>query len=93
MLYVRYTVSNPGKHPYRVGDPQVYRLTPKLASEHVVAFKGMQIPEQGMSMFGGVSAVRYILTASERMLSHDAATCLRVYNLVNYLEKLQAPTR
>jgi hypothetical protein len=56
VLYVRYTVSNPGKHPYRVNDPQVYRLTPKLASEHVAAFKGMQIPEQGMSMFGGVSA-------------------------------------
>lgn len=58
--------------------------------------------------------VRYILTVSETMPSHDAATmpgwndafhaldgghlrtpvaCLRVYNLVNYLERLQTPVR
>jgi mono/diheme cytochrome c family protein len=58
--------------------------------------------------------VRYILTTSERMPNHGAATmpswndafhaldgghlrtpvaCLRVYNLLNYLEKVQAPGR
>lgn len=58
--------------------------------------------------------VQYILTTSERMPNHGAATmpswndafhaldgghlrtpvaCLRVYNLLNYLEKVQAPGR
>ena len=47
VLYVRYTVSNPGKHPYRVGDPQVYRLTPETGERTCRGFQRNADPGAG----------------------------------------------
>ena len=51
-LYVRYTVSNPGQHPYRVSDPTVFSFTPAAASNVVGSLKGLQIPEQKVQALG-----------------------------------------
>jgi hypothetical protein len=51
-MYVRYTVSNPGQHPYRISDPTVYSFNPAGSHEAVGSLKGLQIPEQKLASFG-----------------------------------------
>ncbi|HEY6414143.1 MAG TPA: hypothetical protein VIX42_10670, partial [Edaphobacter sp.] len=69
-LYVRYTVSNRGQHPYRVSDPEVFRFTPAAAADVVGALKGMQIPDQRISELGSGSTAN--LTVREaRISNHD----------------------
>jgi hypothetical protein len=51
-LYVRYTVSNPGQHPYRLSDPVVFSFTPAVASNVVGSLKGLQVPEQKVQALG-----------------------------------------
>ena len=51
-LYVRYTVSNPSQHPYRVSDPAVFSFTPSIASTVIGSLKGLQIAEQKVNTFG-----------------------------------------
>jgi hypothetical protein len=50
-LYVRYTISNPGQHPYRVNDPAVFSFTPYAAGV-VGPLKGLQIPQQKVDALG-----------------------------------------
>ena len=52
-LYVRYTVSNPGQHPYRVSDPEVFSFTPSTPGTVVGSLKGLQISEQKVDALGG----------------------------------------
>jgi hypothetical protein len=51
-MYVRYTVSNPGQHPYRISDPTVFSFTPAGSHKAVGSLKGIQIPEQKLTSFG-----------------------------------------
>ena len=51
-LYVRYTVSNPGQHPYRLSSPSVFSFTPSAASNVVGSLKGLQVPEQKIQALG-----------------------------------------
>lgn len=52
-LYVRYTMSNRGKQPYRVSAPQVFRFTPSTATDVLGALKGRQIPDRQLNQLGG----------------------------------------
>ena len=51
-LYVRYTVSNRGQHPYRLSSPSVFSFTPAIASNVVGSLKGLQVPEQKIQALG-----------------------------------------
>jgi hypothetical protein len=51
-LYVRYTVSNPGQHPYRVSNPEVFSVTPSTAGTVIGSLKGLQISEQKVNALG-----------------------------------------
>lgn len=69
-LYVRYTVSNPGPHPYRVSDPEVFSFTPAAASNVVGSLKGMQIPEQKVQALGAGTTSR-IMAREGRISNPD----------------------
>ncbi len=69
-LYVRYTVSNPGQHPYRVSEPEVYRFTPSAANTVVGTLKGMQIPDHKVTALGGGTAVPLIVR-EDRLSNQD----------------------
>ncbi len=67
-LYVRYTVSNPGQHPYRVSDPEVFSFTPAVASNVAGSLKGLQVPEQKVEALG--SGTTSNLTVREGRISN-----------------------
>jgi len=70
-LYVRYTVSNPGQHPYRVSEPEVYRFTPSAANNNVVGtLKAMQIPDHKVTALGGGTQVPLIVR-EDRLSNRD----------------------
>jgi len=45
-LYVRFTVSNRGSHPYRIVSPHVFTILPTKHAELLTGMRDMQIPEK-----------------------------------------------
>lgn len=51
-LYVRYVVSNPGQHSYRLSDPAVLSVVPATPVVVLSALKGTQLSSQRLTEFG-----------------------------------------
>ena len=69
-LYVRYTVSNPGQHPYRLSAPTVFTFAPTVASNVVGSLKGLQVPEQKIQALGA-GTTSSLIVREERSSSPD----------------------
>lgn len=69
-LYVRYTVSNPGQHPYRVSEPEVYRFTPSVANTVAGTLKGKQIPDHKVTALGDGTTANLIVR-EDRISNRD----------------------
>ena len=67
-LYVRYTVSNPGQHPYRLSSPSIFSFTPSVAGSVVGSLKGLQVPEQKIQVLG--SGTTASLSVREERISN-----------------------
>jgi hypothetical protein len=50
-LYVRFAVSNPGSHPYRIVSPNVFTIHPTKNADLLAGMKDLQIPEQTTYQF------------------------------------------
>ena len=51
VLYVRYTVSNPSQHPYRLSAPSVFEMVPKPGSVVLSSLKDIEIPAKKLSKY------------------------------------------
>jgi len=51
-LYVRYTVSNPGQHAYRLSDPAVVAFEPAAPGVAIAALRGTQLTAQKFTELG-----------------------------------------
>ena len=69
-LYVRYTLSNPSQHPYRVSDPAVFTFSPSDARHVVGSLKGIQIPQQKMDALGS-GTTSTVIVREARIASRD----------------------
>jgi len=50
-LYVRFSVTNTGTHPYRIIGPNVFTIVPTKNAELLASMKNLQIPEQATYQF------------------------------------------
>jgi hypothetical protein len=50
-LYVRFAVTNPGTHPYRVVSPNVFNIVPAKNEQLIGALRNYQIPEKTTYQF------------------------------------------
>jgi hypothetical protein len=50
-LYVRFAVSNPGSHPYRIVSPHVFTIHPTKNADRLASMKDLQLPEQTSYQF------------------------------------------
>jgi hypothetical protein len=50
-LYVRFAVTNPGAHPYRVVSPNVFNIVPAKNEQLIGALRNLQIPEKTTYQF------------------------------------------
>jgi hypothetical protein len=50
-LYVRFAVTNPGTHPYRVVSPNVFNIVPAKNEKLIGALRNLQIPERTTYQF------------------------------------------
>jgi len=60
-LYVRYTVSNPSQHPYRISAPSIFSFTPKDGGESVASHRDTQVSDQWLGAFPVASTSRVSL--------------------------------
>ena len=67
-LYIRYTVSNPDQHSYRLSSPSVFSFTPSAAGNVVGSLKGLQVPEQRVQALG--SGTTSSISAREERISN-----------------------
>jgi len=89
-LYVRYTVSNPSQHPYRLSTPSVFEIAPKPGSFVLGALKGMQIPANKVSKYGSGSSTN--LTVREaRVSSRDVNPGQTVDGVLCFKTSLDKP--
>lgn len=51
-LYVRYTITNPGQHPYRLSDPDVVAFAPSAPGVAISALKGTQLSDRKVTELG-----------------------------------------
>lgn len=57
MLYVRYTISNPSRHPYRLSVPSVFEIVSKQGSVVLSSLKNMELPARKVSKYGTESTI------------------------------------
>ena len=69
-LYVRYIVSNPGQHAYRVSDPAVVTIVPASPGIVVSALKGTQLSSQKLTDLG-VGSMTTVPIRETRLSSRD----------------------
>jgi hypothetical protein len=51
LLYVRFSMTNGGTHPYRITSPDVFTIVPTKNAELLGSMKDLQIPEQATYQF------------------------------------------
>ena len=71
-VYVRYTVSNPGQHPYRISDPNVFSVKTNSGGDIVAGLRDMQVNDQLLAGFMGASTSQVTLREA-RLNSRDIA--------------------
>lgn len=54
-VYVRYSISNRGKRPYRIADPNVFSLQPAKANDVLAALRDVQISDAALTRFEGTT--------------------------------------
>jgi hypothetical protein len=50
-IYLRFAVSNPGSHPYRIVSPNVFTIHPTKNADLLAGMKDLQLPEQTTYQF------------------------------------------
>ena len=53
-LYVRFAISNPASHPYRIVSPNVFTINPTKNAELLAGMRNLQIPDQATYQFQSV---------------------------------------
>ena len=69
-LYVRYVVSNPGRHSYRLSDPAVLSVSPTSPGIALSALKGMQLSSQKLTELG-TGSMTAVPVRETRLSSRD----------------------
>ena len=89
-LYVRYTVSNPGQHPYRLSAPSVFSFIPSAASNVVGSLKGLQVPEQKIQALGA-GTTSTLSVREERISNPDVNPGQTVDGVLCFEQTSQGP--
>ena len=69
-VYVRYIVSNPGQHPYRLSDPAVVTFVPSSPGIVISALKGTQLSTQKLTELG-TGSMTAVPVRETRLSSRD----------------------
>ncbi len=69
-LYIRYVVSNPGQHPYRLSDPAVVTFVPTSPGIVISALKGKQLSSQKLTEIG-TGSMTAVPVRETRLSSRD----------------------
>ena len=60
-LYVRFSVTNAGTHPYRITSPDVFTIVPSKNAELLGSMKDLQIPEQATYQFRSTETAQVLV--------------------------------
>lgn len=82
-VYVRYSISNRGKRPYRIDDPNVFSLLPAKGNDVLVALRDVQISDAALAQFEGTTTSQ-VPVRSARVSARDVAPGSKVEGVVSF---------
>jgi hypothetical protein len=89
-LYVRYTVSNPSRHQYRISAPSVFSVIPNDGGESVASLRDTQVSDQWLAAFPGSSTSQISLRETSVSI-HDIAPGQSAQGVLCFARPQSAP--
>lgn len=82
-VYVRYSISNRGKRPYRIADPNVFSLLPARGNDVLAALRDVQISDVALTQFEGTTTSQ-VPVRSARVNVRDVVPGATVEGVVSF---------